>query len=91
MSAIILFIFEILFYFSTQEGQVTQNQSTEHSLDAYAFGVFVSDILDTRADLGKYFSVDFNCSSIFNFLHNYFGFLFKSQPNVKQFKTVIYF
>lgn len=35
-----------------KEGQVTQNQSTEHSLDAYAFGVFVSDILDTRADLG---------------------------------------
>lgn len=35
-----------------KEGQVNINQRTGHSLDAYAFGVFVSDILDTRADLG---------------------------------------
>ena len=39
--------------FIIQEGQVNINQRTGHSLDAYAFGVFVSDILDTRADLGN--------------------------------------
>ena len=37
----------------TQEGRININLKTGHSLDAYAFGMFVSDILDTRADLGK--------------------------------------
>ena len=37
----------------TQEGRININLKTGHSLDAYSFGMFVSDILDTRADLGK--------------------------------------
>ena len=37
----------------TQEGHVNINLKTGHSIDAYAFGMLVSDILDTRADLGK--------------------------------------
>ena len=36
-----------------QEGHININLKTGHSLDAYAFGILVSDILDTRADLGK--------------------------------------
>lgn len=35
-----------------KEGQLNITPKTGHSLDAYAFGIFVSDILDTRADLG---------------------------------------
>lgn len=38
----------------TQEGRININLKTGHSLDAYAFGMFASDILDTRADLGKF-------------------------------------
>lgn len=36
-----------------QEGRININLKTGHSIDAYAFGMLVSDILDTRADLGK--------------------------------------
>lgn len=38
----------------TQEGRINISLKTGHSLDAYAFGMFVSDILDTRADLGTF-------------------------------------
>ena len=41
-----------LLFLIIQEGRVNINLKTGHSLDAYAFGMFVSDILDTRADLG---------------------------------------
>lgn len=44
-------------FLMTQEGRITINLKTGHSLDAYAFGMFASDILDTRADLGKFCNV----------------------------------
>ena len=46
-----------LFYVPSQGGQVNITPKTGHSLDAYAFGMFVSDILDTRADLGNHCSL----------------------------------
>ena len=30
---------------------------TGHSLDSYAFGILVGDILDCRMDLGEFFSI----------------------------------
>lgn len=35
-----------------KDGQVNVSLKTGHALDAYGFGMFVSDILDTRTDLG---------------------------------------
>ena len=34
-------------------GQVNISPKTCHSIDAYAFGMLVSDILDARPDLGE--------------------------------------
>lgn len=43
-----------MYCLSCQDGRVNVSLKTGHALDAYGFGMFVSDILDTRTDLGNY-------------------------------------